>query len=192
MIKNYIDFINESKNPNLDRPLCYMFNDHFHENDLLFNSYARYNQIRQAFYNTDLSGLSDYFVIINIHADAPLGTAIIHKSLCDRFIGTDDFNIAFSIADYNKRKEFEDQPTDIDLTELKTSGKMKNWWSSDDGKKQLSLKTKWNLILSEDDNYCLGLIGSNDSWVTEEEFKTHTMPVENIQQGLDHLVEFHI
>ena len=189
MIKRYINFINEKKKDPLNRPLCYMFNDDFHENDLLFNAYVRYNQIRQPFYDTDLSSLSDYFVIINVHADGPLGTAIVHKSLLDRFIRTDDFDIAFSIEDYNKRKENEEQPIDIDLTKLKTKGK--NWWTTDDGIKQLSLKTRWNLLLSEDDSHCLGLIGLNDSWITQE-LKTHTMYVENIQQGLDHLVEFHL
>lgn len=163
-MENHLEMKTKTYPDDLDRPLCYMFNDKFKLSDLIWNTYVRYNEIRQVFYNNDLSNLSQYCVIINSHADGPLGTSIIHKSLLERFEQTDDYNFSFNISDYNVRKQLEDQPLQIDLTsvdinlpQFKGHNIKSNWFATEEGKKQLSLKTNWHVAIKK--NKCYAVLG---------------------------------
>lgn len=149
----------------LQRPLCYMFNDEFMLSDLVWNAYVRYNEIRQVFYDNDLSNLSQYCVIINSHADGPLGTSIIHKTLYEDFHRTDDYSFSFNIFDYNIRKQVEDKPIQIDLSTVDLNHPQfeghnikKNYFATEEGKKQLKRKTNWHVVLKNDK--CYGVMGS--------------------------------
>ncbi len=141
-----------------------MFDDEFKLHDLVWNAYVRYNEIRQIFYDNDLSDLSQYCVIINSHADGPLGTSIIHKTLLERFEKTDDYSFSFNISDYNVRKQVEDKPQQIDLSSVDLNHPQfeghnikKNWFATEDGKRQLNMKTNWHLVLKKDK--CYGVVG---------------------------------
>ena len=99
-----------SKSFDSDNKLYYMFDIpepwYNYRQIMLSNTFQRFSEIRPVFYKTDLSKLEDFSVIINVHADGNLGTYIVHNDwIQNPFINTDDFDVCFTIKDYNKMKK---------------------------------------------------------------------------------------
>lgn len=166
---------------------------------MLSNNMLRFGEIRSLFYNSDLSKLSDFCVIINVHSDAPLGTYIVHKKwVDDPFMKSDDFDVCFTIDEYNKVKSSQTLTDDYDFIDELEKFKDKNtglytWYRNPDNRRHLYSKTKWTVITYR--NKPIALVSDTDSWripnqmeiSEEEERKYRSFRVPSLEEGIDYL-----
>ena len=177
-----------------------MFNSNVSLYHLMQNCYVRLNEIRLPFFNKDLSPLSEYSVMINVHADGPLGTYLIHNSYVDRFIQTDDFDVYFTVAEYIEARKTETWVEQIDLLKVDVNDPK---WGKHNYKRnyhtaeQLGKKTLWRVVEETDTSKCIGLIGKYDSMRFDyfdsgfgnlEKYKK--ISVRSLEEGLDYLINF--
>jgi len=169
---------------------------------LMFNNYVRMNEIRLPFFNRDMSPLDDYVVIINIHADGPLGTYLTHKDYVEHFMRTDDFNECFTIKEYNEAKLKENHVEQIDLAKVDPNDKKwgrhrfgRNYFTEE----QLAIRTKWTIVEDPETAKAVALTGEYDSRVPDrfiEDFKSgsyteyNKIRVNSFDEGLDYLINF--
>ena len=127
----------------------------------------KFGEIRPVFYKTDLSELEDFSVVYNIHAEGgeTLGVYIVHNDWVENpFISSDDFDIAFTIKDYNQTKKNKNLTKDYDFYEELEKYKNEPITHYDfyikNRKRQL--KTKWTVITYDDKP--IALVSEEDSW----------------------------
>jgi uncharacterized protein YbcV (DUF1398 family) len=200
-LESYDDF---SKSFDSDNELYYMFDIpepwSNYRQIMLSNTFQRFSEIRPVFYNTDLSKLEDFSVIINIHSDGNLGTYIVHNDWIEKpFLKSDDFDVCFSIKDYNKMKKVKKLTKDInffdELERFKNdNASYYNWYQNKDNIKYLDLKTKWTIVNYDDKP--ISLMSEHDSWripnqisdINElEELKYTKFRVKSLEEGLEYL-----
>ena len=200
-LENYDTF---KKTFNPDDKLDYMFDIpepwSNYRQIMLSNTFQRFSDIRSLFYKEDLSKLENFSVIINVHADGPLGTYIVHNDWLESpFIDSDDFDVCFSIKDYNKMKKVKPLTKDINLfDELERFKNDKhsnyNWYQDKKNTKYLDLKTKWTIINYHDKP--IALISEEDSWRLPQQIrgidesekeKYSTFRVKSLKEGIEYL-----
>ena len=199
-LENY-DTFKKSFNP--DDKLDYMFDIpepwSNYRQIMLSNTFQRFSEIRQLFYKEDLSKLEDFSVIINVHSDGSLGTYIVHNDWVENpFIKSDDFDVCFTIKDYNKVKKIKKLTKDInffDELERFKDDKYSNydWYKNKENTKYLDLKTKWTIVSYDDKP--IALMSEHDSWripqqmdINEvEEQKYSKFRVKSLKEGLEYL-----
>ena len=99
--------MNDNLNP--ENSLDYMFD--IPDKDsirqvMLCGIILKLSEFRNVFYKSDLSLLEDFSFINNVHAYYKLGCYIAHNDFVeDPFVKTDDFEVVFSIKDYNEAKK---------------------------------------------------------------------------------------
>lgn len=167
---------------------------------MLSNNFLRFREIRPLFYQKDLSKLEQFSVIVNVHADGELGTYIVHNDwIEDPFINTDDFDIFFTISDYNKNKKERKLTKDInffDELERFRNDKFSNydWFQNKDNIKYLELKTKWTIVNYDDKP--IALMSEKDSWLLPNQIRNTNdldvskftkFRVKSLEEGLDYL-----
>lgn len=200
-LENY-DVFNQSFNP--DDKLDYMFDIPEpwcnYRQIMLSNTFQRFSEIRSLFYKEDLSNIEDFSVIINIHSEGSLGTYIVHDDWIETpFIQSDDFDVCFSIKDYNKVKKVKKLTKDIDffdeLEKFKDDRHSNyKWFKNKENIKYLDLKTKWTIVTYDDTP--IALMSDHDSWripnqmwdINEvEKQKYSKFRVKSLKEGLDYL-----
>jgi len=199
-LENY-DTFKKSFNP--DNKLDYMFDIpepwSNYRQIMLSNIFLRFSEIRQLFYKEDLSKLEDFSVIINVHSDGSLGTYIVHNDWVENpFIKSDDFDVCFTIKDYNKVKKIKTLTKDINFfDELERFKDDKyshyDWFKNKENTKYLDLKTKWTIVSYDDKP--IALMSEHDSWripqqmdINEvEEQKYSKFRVKSVKEGLGYL-----
>lgn len=166
---------------------------------MLSNTLQRFSEIKPLFYQEDLSNLEDFSVIINVHSDGYLGTYIVHNDWVENpFIKSDDFDICFTIRDYNKAKKTKKLTKDINFfDELERFKDDKysyyDWYKNKENTKFLELKTKWTIV--NYDGKPIALMSEYDSWripnqmdISEvEEKKYDKFRVKSLKEGLEYL-----
>jgi hypothetical protein len=199
-LENY-DTFKKSFNP--DNKLDYMFDIpepwSNYRQIMLSNIFQRFSEIRQLFYKEDLSKLEDFSVIINIHSDSSLGTYIVHNNWVENpFIKSDDFDVCFTIKNYNKVKNIKKLTKDINFFDELERFKDDNysnydWYKNKENTKYLDLKTKWTIVSYDDKP--ISLMSDHDSWriplqmdINEvEEQKYSKFRVKSLKEGLEYL-----
>jgi hypothetical protein len=167
---------------------------------MLSNTFQRFSEIRPVFYKTDLTKLGDFSVIINVHSDGNLGTYIVHNDWIEEpFMKSDDFEVCFSIEDYNKMKKTKKLTKDINFfDELERFKNDKasyyDWYKNKKNTKHLDLKTKWTIVNYDDKP--IALMSEQDSWripnqisnIDEsEDLKYTKFRVKSLEEGLEYL-----
>jgi hypothetical protein len=147
---------------------------------MLVNTFLRFFEIRPLFYEMDMSNFEEYSVIINIHADGYLGAYIVHNDwIYIPFIGSDDFDVCFSIKDYNNVKKTKTLTQQYDF--FKTLEKFKNnkyshydWYMNEN---------KPIFLISEQDSYRI----PHQMWNLDdtEIEKYHKFKISSLREGLE-------
>lgn len=184
-----------------DIPEKYQNNHHA----MLSNHLLRVRDVRKELYDTDTKLLEDFCIVINIHADAALGTYLVHKDYVQEyFIGTDDFDLMFSIKEYNQLKydlkfkqtkqyylfeELDKFPDEkIEYRYLYAQGELED---------SLREKTKWTITTLNDTPIAITSLYDSKRFCDcefdgsePEESKFKSFRVTNFQEGLNYLIEF--
>jgi len=129
---------------------------------------AKLAEFRKVFYAEDLSLLEDFTVIVNIHADTPLGAYIVHNNWVENpFYNSDDFRILFSIAEYNKMKL--ERVLTKEYSYYEQLERFKNekfahydFYTSPEGVKLMNLRTKSTIVTYNENP--IALLSEHDSW----------------------------
>lgn len=197
-----------------DKKLFYMFDPYEpwtkNRHVMLSHTYMRFEEIRDLFYNYDLSDLTDFSVIVNVHSNAPLGTYIVHKDFVEvPFIRSDDFDVFFTIPEYIEARKFNSLTKSYDIYEELSKFKeeminSKNsylkshyYWLIEEGKEFFNKKTIWTV--STFDDKPIALTSETDSerlrYYFDHEgnenytknFRYSKFRVKNIEEGLEYL-----
>lgn len=166
---------------------------------MLSNTFDRFSEIRPLFYKENLSKLEEFSVIINVHSEGSLGTYIVHNDWVENpFIKSDDFDVCFSIKDYNKVKKIKKLTKDInffDELERFKDDKYSNydWYKNKENTKYLELKTKWNIVSFGDKP--ISLMSEYDSWRIPQQMSIYEFEkqkyskfrVNSLKEGLEYL-----
>lgn len=196
-----IDTFKKTFNP--DNKLDYMFDIPEpwcnYRQIMLSNTFDRFSEIRPLFYKENLSKLEEFSVIINVHSEGSLGTYIVHNDWVENpFIKSDDFDVCFSIKDYNKVKKIKKLTKDInffDELERFKDDKYSNydWYKNKENTKYLELKTKWNIVSFGDKP--ISLMSEYDSWRIPQQMSIYEFEkqkyskfrVNSLKEGLEYL-----
>lgn len=132
------------------------------------------NEIRDLFYNTDLSLLKDFSVVNNVHSEDATGYYIVHKDYFEILEDTDDFDLCFTIEEYIKARETKVITKiypDLEIT-LK--------------------KTNWHIVTH--DGLAIALMSKKDTFrfLCEDEYRYECFKVDSIEEGLEYLKMFKI
>lgn len=196
-----IDTFKKTFNP--DNKLDYMFDIPEpwcnYRQIMLSNTFDRFSEIRPLFYKENLSKLEEFSVIINVHSEGSLGTYIVHNDWVENpFIKSDDFDVCFSIKDYNKVKKIKKLTKNInffDELERFKDDKYSNydWYKNKENTKYLELKTKWNIVSFGDKP--ISLMSEYDSWRIPQQMSIYEFEkqkyskfrVNSLKEGLEYL-----
>lgn len=171
---------------------------------MLCNTFSRFKEIRSLFYTEDLSELEGFSVIINVHAGQGLGTYIVDNSWIENpFLNSDDFNVCFSIKEYNQLKKTKNEPKPIDYHEEVERFKdelliiKSKYFNYEAVKKNIDdfpdLKTRWHIITYKEKP--IALVSEHDSWRIPSQMKLSDSEiflyskfrVDSLKEGLDYL-----
>ena len=158
---------------------------------MLSSTFMAISEIRDLFFSTDLSKLEDFTVIYNIHASYKLGTYIVHNDYVQYFINSDDFNVLFSIKDYNKQKLIKNKTKEYnfydELEKFRNDANVDyNYYQREESIKEFNLKTKWNIIFKNDKP--IALISEKDSWRFLN-FGTIKIRIDSFEEGIEFIKE---
>lgn len=162
---------------------------------MLSTKNIKFNEIRNTFYNLDLSSLEDFSVITNVHAYYKLGTYIVHNVFVEEpFLRSDDFDFEFSIKEYNISKKIKKLTEKYDyfeqLDKFRDDKYIKTYIIKDEYLEEFNLKTKWNIVTKN--NKPIALISDSDSnrllYINNYEYKKIKM--KNLEEGVDFIKTF--
>lgn len=185
---------------NSDNSLDYMFDIPDKDNIrqiMLSNILLKLSEFRNVFYKSDLSLLEDFSVINNVHAYYKLGCYIVHNDFVEEpFLKTDDFEVVFSIKDYNEAKKIKTLTKDYDyfeqLERFKEDKYIKAHIIKDEYLEEFNLKTKWNIVTKNDKP--IAIISEQDSerltYINKYEYKK--IKIKNLEEGIEFIKTFKI
>lgn len=191
------------QNLNPDTELFYMFDAPKEYQDKCYimcnQKWVRLKEFREFFTKYKMEDFNDFTVIKNIHADYNLGIYIIHNSLVDFYMSTDDFRILFTVKDYNKAKKHNTSNSVYCMEEqynrFKDSGKWglhhSPYLYKDD--KDFNLKTNWHIVTYKDK--AVALVSKKDSrrycYKIEDFYqKSESFKVSSFEEGIEYLKNF--
>ena len=152
-------------------------------------------EIRDIFFSTDLSKLEDFTVIYNIHANDKLGTYIVHNDYVQHpFLNSDDFDILFTIKDYNEKKLINKKTKEYDFYSELEKFRYEpythyEFYHKEENIKEFNFKTKWNIITKNDKP--IALISEKDSWRFLD-FGTVKTRISSLEEGIKIIKEYFV